>query len=47
MVAFAYEILLLERLLAPMLLALFSEHCVVPKNLGMQLFFVGFGGGSN
>lgn len=47
MVAFAYEILLVEGLFSPMPLVLCSEHYVVPKNLGMQLFFMGFGGGAN
>lgn len=47
MVALAQEILLVEDLFAPMPLVLGSELCVVPKNLGMQLFFVVFGGGSN
>lgn len=47
MVAFTYEILVVEGLFAPMSLVLHPEHYVVPKNLGMQLFFVGFGGESN
>lgn len=39
-----YYVLLVEGLFAPMPLVLCSEHCVVPKNLRMQLFFVVFGG---